>query len=63
MSTWGKRLKKLRQRQCLTLCGLADKTGLPRRQLQHVEDGVATPSPAEIMRIASALGMRTRELW
>jgi transcriptional regulator with XRE-family HTH domain len=56
----GKRIRKERRRQGLTLDEIAQKIGTTIAQLQHYETGKAALSVARLAAIAKALGRKTR---
>jgi DNA-binding XRE family transcriptional regulator len=53
----GTRLSKQRRLRGWTLDGLADVSGVSRRQLVSIEQGTANPSLAILLKLSSALGI------
>lgn len=52
----GDRLRQLRQAQCITLDGLAAKTGFSKGYLSKIENARKVPPIASLSRISQALG-------
>lgn len=59
----GPALRRLRERQQLSLRALAEATGFSASFLSQVENGLASPSIASMERIATALGVSLAELF
>jgi len=56
------KIKKLRQRQALSLSDLAELTKLSRVTINRIENGKQNPMPRTIRRLAKALGVSVQEL-
>jgi transcriptional regulator with XRE-family HTH domain len=55
-------LKSLREALSLTQQQVADRSGVPRATLAHLESGDGNPTLAVLMRVASALNITIEEL-
>ena len=55
-------LRRLRERRKLTQQDLADRSGVPRPTLAHLESGEANPTLSVLVRVAEALGTSIEEL-
>lgn len=58
----GKRIRKMREAQDLTLLQVADITGLAQSYLEVVEEGREVPSIGAVLKISRALGSRMGQL-
>lgn len=58
----GHRIATLRRERGYSQDDLADRCGLERRTIQRYENAVRTPSYVEILLIADALSIPTRDL-
>ena len=56
-NTFSMQLQEARIKQRLTLADLAEKCGVPSRQMSMYENGAETPSPEVYKIIASVLGL------
>jgi len=55
-------LRRLRERRKLTQQELAERSGVPRPTLAHLESGDANPTLSVMVRVAEALGTSIEEL-
>jgi XRE family transcriptional regulator, regulator of sulfur utilization len=55
-------LRRLRERRKLTQQDLAERSGVPRPTLAHLESGEANPTLSVLVRVAEALGTSIEEL-
>jgi transcriptional regulator with XRE-family HTH domain len=55
-------LRVERQRQGLSLGGLAEKAGLSRQMISYVEQGERNPTLDTLLRVAAALGIELDEV-
>src|SRR5258708_36106260 len=55
-------LRRLRERRKLTQQDLAERSGVPRPTLAHLESGEANPTLSVLVRVAQALGTSIEEL-
>jgi transcriptional regulator with XRE-family HTH domain len=55
-------LRRLRERRKLTQQDLAERSGVPRPTLAHLESGDANPTLSVLVRVAEALGTSIEEL-
>jgi transcriptional regulator with XRE-family HTH domain len=55
-------LRRLRERRQLTQQDLAERSGVPRPTLAHLESGDANPTLSVLVRVAEALGTSIEEL-
>src|SRR6478736_2665759 len=55
-------LRRLRERRKLTQQDLAERSGVPRPTLAHLESGDANPTLSVMVRVAEALGTSIEEL-
>src|SRR3954471_9271288 len=55
-------LRRLRERRKLTQQDLAERSGVPRPTLAHLESGEANPTLSVMVRVAEALGTSIEEL-
>ena len=55
-------LRRLRERRQLTQQDLAERSGVPRPTLAHLESGEANPTLSVLVRVAEALGTSIEEL-
>ncbi|MFI6303293.1 helix-turn-helix domain-containing protein [Amycolatopsis thailandensis] len=58
----GPRLKQLRQRQDITLAGLAEETGISTSTLSRLEAGLRRPTLEQLLPLARAHGLTLDEL-
>ncbi|NPA15761.1 MAG: helix-turn-helix domain-containing protein [Deferribacteres bacterium] len=56
------RIRELREKKGLTLEELAEKAGISRTLLSHIEEGRITPSIATLIHLSRVLGVPLREL-
>ncbi|HVB22303.1 MAG TPA: helix-turn-helix domain-containing protein [Ktedonobacteraceae bacterium] len=61
-SSLGRCVRKLRKQKGLTQKELADEAGLAERTIQWLESGKTKPQPANLRRLAEALGVDVAEL-
>lgn len=54
----GKKIRELRTQQGLTLQVLSDRTGLSKPQLSQIENNIAAPPIATLIKISKALGVK-----
>lgn len=57
------RLRELRAERDLTQAGLAEMTGVSRKTINTVENGVFIPSTVLALKIARALGRPVEEIF
>src|SRR3954469_18875898 len=55
-------LRRLRERRKLTQQDLAERSGVPRPTLAHLESGEANPTLSVLVRVAEGLGTSIEEL-
>lgn len=55
-------LKRLREKQSLSLTDLAEKSGVNRITIHRIENGKQTPMPRTIRKLAEALQVNVEEL-
>ncbi len=63
LTTWGMRLRRLREHRGLSIDELANAGNLSSRQLIRVEHGKASPSVLWILDVAAALQVEPSELF
>jgi transcriptional regulator with XRE-family HTH domain len=63
MSEIGKHIRTLRKRRQLSLSGLATRSGFSKGFLSKIENGLAQPPIATLMKLAVALGSDLGELF
>ncbi len=56
------RLKLLRQKKKISLRKLAGLTGIPRSNINDFENGIRTPQPGELEKIAKVLNVKPEDL-
>ncbi len=54
----GERIKRLREGACLSLDQLAERCGLDKKELQHVEEDLISPALGTLIKICDGLGVR-----
>ena len=62
LTTFGQRLKELREERRLSQEALADKAGLDRTYVSLLERGKRKPGLKNLLRLASGLGIELSEL-
>ena len=55
-------LKKLREKQSLSLSDLAQKSGVNRITIHRIENGKQKPMPRTVRKLAEALEVKVEEL-
>ncbi|GAB4253077.1 helix-turn-helix domain-containing protein [Deferrisoma sp.] len=58
----GKRIRRMREAQDLSLAQVAQMTGLSEEYLQNVEEGAEVPSIGAVLRISRALGSKMGQI-